>query len=323
MENLTLFDSTAFPRQQLAARLRGLAAEGIYFGTSSWKYEGWIGQIYSRERYVTHGRFSQKKFADECLAEYAEVFPAVGGDFSFYQFPSKSYWKRLFSVAPPHLKFGLKVPETITVKEWPSHARYGERGGRPNEHYLDAALFQKAFLEPLEEDAARIGVLIFEFGMMGKKHYENAAAFAADLGRFLTQLPAGWRYAVEVRNREYLDEPYFDTLRACGVAHVFNAWTWMPPLDAQARIEAAYTADFLVARALLRHGRTYEQAVKRFEPYDRLQEVNESARRGLRMLAERARQGRQLAFLFVNNRLEGNAPATIQAVVEELPSSSQ
>jgi uncharacterized protein YecE (DUF72 family) len=323
LENLPLFDATAFPRERLAARLRELAAEGIYFGTSSWKYEGWIGQIYTRERYMTRGRFSQKKFADECLAEYAEVFPAVGGDFSFYQFPSKSYWKRLFSVAPRHLKFGLKVPETITVKEWPGHARYGERGGRPNEHYLDAALFQKAFLEPLEEDADRIGVLIFEFGQMGRKHYENAAAFAADLRKFLAALPGGWRYAVEVRNKEYLDEPYFDALRERGAAHVFNAWTRMPPLDEQARIEAAHTADFLVARALLRHGRTYDQAVAMFEPYDRLQEVNESARSGLRMLVQQARQRRQLAFLFVNNRLEGNAPATIQAVVEELPSSSQ
>lgn len=323
VENLPLFDAMAFPRQRLAVRLRELAAEGIYFGTSSWKYEGWLGQIYSRERYVTRGRFSQKRFAEECLAEYAEVFPAVGGDFSFYQFPSKSYWKRLFSVAPRHLKFGLKVPETITVKEWPGHARYGERSGTPNEHYLDAALFRKAFLEPLEDDAERIGVLIFEFGTMGKKHYESAAAFAADLRKFLAALPGGWRYAVEVRNREYLDEPYFDALRGHGAAHVFNAWTRMPPLDEQARIEAAYTADFLVARALLRYGRTYEQAVKLFEPYDRLQEVNESARRGLRMLVEEARQRRQLAFLFVNNRLEGNAPATIQAVVEELPSSSQ
>jgi len=323
VENLPLFAEPVSPRERLAARLRRLAAEGILLGTSSWKYEGWIGQIYTRERYMTRGRFSQKKFADECLAEYAEVFPAVGGDFSFYQFPSKSYWKRLFSVAPRHLKFGLKVPEEITVKEWPSHERYAGRAGKANEHYLDADLFRRAFLEPLEEDADRVGVLIFEFGTMGKRHYENVEAFARDLQKFLRALPEGWRYSVEVRNREYLDEPYFEVLRERGAAHVFNAWTRMPPLDEQARIEAACTADFLVARALLKQGRTYEQAVAMFEPYDRIREVNESARRGLRMLIERARQRRQMAFLFVNNRLEGNAPATIQAVVEELPDSSQ
>ena len=34
-------------RTRLAERLRALAAEGIYFGTSSWKYEGWLGGIYT------------------------------------------------------------------------------------------------------------------------------------------------------------------------------------------------------------------------------------------------------------------------------------
>ncbi|MEJ5368821.1 MAG: DUF72 domain-containing protein [Bryobacteraceae bacterium] len=316
MENLELFGEAASPRERLAARLRELAAEGIFLGTSSWKYEGWLGQIYTRERYMTRGRFSQKKFENECLAEYAEVFPAVGGDFSFYQFPSRQYWQRLFAVAPPQLKFGLKVPEEITVKEWPGHARYGGRAGKANEHYLNADLFQRAFLEPLEPYAERVGVLMFEFGTMGKRLYESVAPFAADLRAFLRALPAGWRYAVEVRNKEYLDEPYFDALRESGAAHVFNAWTRMPPLEEQVRIEAAYTAEFLVARALLRHGRSYEQAVAQFEPYDRVQEVNEGARNALRALIERARQRRQMAFLFVNNRLEGNAPGTIQAVVE-------
>lgn len=322
MESLPLFAEPASPRERLAARLAELAAQGIYLGTSSWKYEGWIGQIYTRERYLARGRFSQKKFETECLAEYAEVFPAVGGDFSFYQFPSRDYWRRLFSLAP-RLLFGLKVPEEITVKEWPGHARYGGRAGKANEHFLDADLFRRAFLEPLEPYAAQVGVLIFEFGTMGRRHYESVEPFAAELRRFLAALPAGWRYAVEIRNKEYLDEPYFDCLRERGAAHVFNAWTRMPPLEEQVKIEAAYTADFLVARALLRHGRTYEQAVARFEPYDRVQEVNEGARSALRALVERARQRRQMAFLFVNNRLEGNAPSTIQAVVEGESSSSQ
>ena len=169
----------------------------IYLGTSSWKYEGWLGQIYTRERYFTRGRFSQKKFESECLAEYAETFPAVCGDFSFYQFPSESYWQRLFASAPSCLKFGFKVPEEITVREWPKHARYGGRAGLENENYMDARLLESAFLRPLERYGSRVGVMIFEFGTMGKRHYEGAAEFAADLRRFLRALPSGWRYAVE------------------------------------------------------------------------------------------------------------------------------
>lgn len=317
MENLPLFAAEPTFKEALGARLHALAGQGIYLGTSSWKYEGWLGQIYTRERYCTRGRFSQKKFESECLTEYSETFPAVCGDFSFYQFPSESYWQRLFAAAPPHLKFGFKVPEEITVREWPKHARYGGRAGLDNENYLDARLFENAFVRPLERYGERVGVMIFEFGAMGKRHYEGAAEFAADLRRFLKALPSGWRYAVEVRNREYLDEPYFDALRESNAAHVFNAWTRMPAIEEQVKLAPAHTADFTVARALLRQGRSYEQAVAAFQPYERIQEENPGARAGLKELIEKSKRKKQTAFLFVNNRLEGNAPQTIQAVVSD------
>lgn len=59
-------DGSAFDRAGLAARFRTLANEQIYIGTSSWKYEGWIGQVYSRDRYLTRGRFSRARFEAEC-----------------------------------------------------------------------------------------------------------------------------------------------------------------------------------------------------------------------------------------------------------------
>ena len=36
----------------------------------------------------------------------------------------------------------------------------------------------------------------------------------------------------------------------------------------------------------------------------------------MRILMRRAREQRTMAFLFVNNRLEGNSPLTIMAVTE-------
>ena len=94
----------------LAKRLRTLADENIWIGTSSWKYPGWLDQIYTRERYITRGKFSQKRFEAECLAEFAETFPIVCGDFSFYQFPSPEYWKKLFGSAPPGLHSKIVSP---------------------------------------------------------------------------------------------------------------------------------------------------------------------------------------------------------------------
>jgi uncharacterized protein YecE (DUF72 family) len=306
----------SFDRGALAAALERLSQQRIFIGTSSWKYEGWLGQIYTRERYARRSGFSKKHFEEACLAEYAETFPIVCGDFSFYQFPSEAYWRRLFGAAPARLRYAFKVPEQITVKTYPSHARYGARGGLDNPSFLDPGLFADAFLRPLELYRAQVAVLIFEFGTFSRASYAQAADFLADLDKFVAALPGNWRYSVEIRNPEYLGEDYFGCLRAHNVAHVFNAWTRMPELGMQLRTPGAFTADFTVCRALLRRGRSYEQAVNQFSPYEEIKDPNPEGRQALGDLIAQARDQRRAAFIFVNNRFEGNAPLTIAAVVD-------
>lgn len=205
----------------------------------------------------------------------------------------------------------MKVPEEVTAEVFPKHARYGPRAGSRNESYLNADAMRALFLEPLEPYASRLGPLIFEFGARGRSPRE----FSAALDPFLARMPEGFLYAVEVRNREYLQPRYFDCLRAHGVAHVMNAWTRMPVLSEQ--IALPLTADFTVVRALLRQGRAYEEAVHKFEPYDRIQDENPEGRDALRAVIKRMREERRAAYIFVNNRFEGNSPETIRAVVEE------
>ena len=72
----------------------------------------------------------------------------------------------------------------------------------------------------------------------------------------------------------------------------------------------------IVSRALLKRGRPYEDAVKLFAPYERTQEVNEPVRGALRELIDVALLDGDITFVFVNNRLEGNSPATIVAVTD-------
>ena len=72
---------------------------------------------------------------------------------------------------------------------------------------------------------------------------------------------------------------YFAVLREHGVAHVFNSWTRMPPIGDQLDLPGSVPGPFLVARALLRPGRTYDEAVDAFAPYDRIQEPNPKLRR--------------------------------------------
>lgn len=319
----TLFQASLFEDPQpplaaeLAPRLASLANQGIYLGTSSWKYEGWIGQIYSREKYLTRGRFSQKRFETECLNEYAKTFPVVCGDFSFYQFPSEAYWQHLFATSPPSLLYAFKVPEEITVLRYPIHDRYGARAGTVNETFLDANVFYEMFLRHLLPYRDRIASLIFEFTAFHRNTFDDRAPFPDQLDAFFKALPEGFRYSVEIRNPEFLTPEYFGSLRAHNAAHVFNAWSRMPDLTSQTTLPGAFTADFTVVRALLRRGRPYDEAVKAFAPYLHVQDPNPETRDAIRVLIRRSTLQRERAFIFVNNRLEGNAPESIHAIISD------
>ncbi len=312
-----LFDEPgAFDRAALAARLLSYASEGIYIGGSSWKYEGWLGQIYTRGRYLTRGRFSRRVFEADCLREYAETFPTVCGDFAFYQFPGEEFWQKLFHQVPDGFRFAFKVPEPITCKVFPSHSRYGAQAGQANPVFLDGKALREKFLQPLAPHRAKTAVLIFEFGAFGRRSFASLPEFLDRLDPFLAALPSEFRYAVEIRNPEFLEKDYFACLRAHRVAHVYNAWSKMPELRYQMAIPDSTTADFLVCRALLRHGRSYEDAVTLFAPYREIQDPNPEARISMRILIGRAREDKRILLLFVNNRLEGNAPMTILSLTE-------
>ncbi len=318
MPQLNMFDQPeplAPQAARLEPRLRAMADAGIRFGTSSWKYPGWIGSIYSPGRYETRGKFSKAKFEADCLEEYARIFPTVCGDFSFYQFPSSAYWRDLFDVLPADFRIGLKVPEDITVAVWPKHARYGNKAGLQNEHFLDVGAFKTLFASRLKPHADKLGPLIFEFGTFNKQVFPNPTAFIQALDPFLGSLPSGFQYGVEIRNPEYLTPAYLAMLASHNVAHAYNAWTRMPVLPDQAAIPEADTADFVVVRAILTRGRTHEEAGKEFEPFDKVRRPDETARAGIIQIARNALKLKKPAYVFVNNPLEGNSPGTIEAVL--------
>lgn len=310
------FGSFDLPRYR--RHLAGLAQLGLYVGTSSWKYPGWRGLIYDERRYLTRGKFSEAKFNRDCLAEYAETYRAVCVDAGYYQFPTEKYLGDLCAQVPEGFKFGFKVTDDITIKKFPGLARFGARAGTMNPNFLNPEMFRRLFLGPCEVFRSKIGPLIFEFSAFHKHEFEHGRDFIAVLDQFLAALPRGWDYGVEMRNKAWLVPEYFDMLRSHGVAHVFNNWTRMPSIAEQLAIEGSETADFLVSRFLLKPGRTYEQAVTTFQPYEKIQEMNEEARAAAKTFLERLLKKGRHGYVYVNNRLEGNAPLTIQEILRLL-----
>ena len=111
---------------------------------------------------------------------------------------------------------------------------------------------------------------------------------------------------------------YFAVLKQHGVAHVFNSWADMPSVKEQLALDGSRTnPNLCAARFLLKPGRKYQEAVDLFEPYDKIKEPNADARAaGAALVKEGVHAGRnKKTFIFVNNRLEGNALETIAAML--------
>jgi uncharacterized protein YecE (DUF72 family) len=307
----------AFERERIKQSAAGLAESGVFVGTSSWKYPGWNGMLYEESNYAWHGKFAKSRFEKNCLAEYAEAFKTVCVDAAYYTFPSAQYLAGLAAQTPAGFQFGLKVTDEITVKKFPNLPRFGQRAGGPNDHFLKADVFERGFLRPCETIRPRIGLLIFEFSRFYPADFEHGRDFVSGLDSFLAQLPKGWPYAIEMRNKHWLKPEYFDCLARHSVTHN-NSWTAMPSVGEQMALEGSRTNPGLVAaRFLLKPGRKYEEAVKAFRPYDQTREVNDEARQaGAALIAEGKKAANRKTFIFVNNRLEGNALQTISAMLE-------
>ncbi|MEZ5386440.1 MAG: DUF72 domain-containing protein [Prosthecobacter sp.] len=273
---------------------------------------GLTGLLYDEQRYLYRGKFAESRFERDCLEEYAQVFRTVCVDASYYQFPSPQYIAGLCAQVPDGFRFAFKVCDEITARTFPNLPRHGKKAGQRNPHFLDAELFRSAFLASCERHRDKMGLFIFEFSHFHPRDFERGRDFVEMLDGFLGQLPSGWQYGVEIRNKALLHPDYFAMLRRHGVAHVMNNWTHMPSVAEQWALPGVLTAErFTAARFLLKPGRTYEQAVRMFSPYNATKEPYEEARRVAAEIADsraKAAEARKTlpSFLFVNNRLEGN-----------------
>jgi uncharacterized protein YecE (DUF72 family) len=295
-------------------RIHRWASRGINFGSSSWKYPGWKGQVYNR-RYP-----NQKVFERECLAEYAELFPTVCADFALYDFPDPETMQLIHDQTGEGFTVSLKVTDRITIKRYPNLPRHGKNAGRENPDFLNLQLFEEAFLRPLEHLRQKVGVIIFEFSTFYPPSGITAVRFTEMMDAFLSRLPKGYAYAVEVRNSEFLTPEYLAMLASRGTAHVLNSWTRMPSVIEQISMAGILTAPFAAARGLLKPGRTYQEAVDMFSPYREIREKNPELRLGLAQAVQRCLADGRTLYAYLNNRAEGNSPKTIEGILDVLDS---
>lgn len=288
----------------------------IRFGTSTWTYEGWQGQVYRKQ-------YAKTTFARECLGEYCQYlyngepcFHTVGNDATFYRPPTPNQLLKYLNQIPEDFEMCFKVWEEITIPSYAKHARYGLKAGQPNPFFLNAKVSTDLVLIPHRDTKLEphTGPFLFEF----QRHGMSIEEFGTRLDSFFGQLPKDFQYAVEIRNAGLVGHDYRQVLKRHGVAHVYNHWSYMPSLADQHQRMEAFTAPFMVLRLLTPLKMSYEAAKKRAEPYNKIVGELPEMRRDTVELVKKAVADKRRAYVIVNNRSEGNAPLTIQALMKAL-----
>jgi uncharacterized protein YecE (DUF72 family) len=255
----------------------------LYIGTSAFTAAGWPGVFYPPDM----------KPADY-LTFYATRFNSVEVDSTFYRTPSKATVQGWARKTPDGFVFAAKVPQAITHEK----VLVG----------CDADL--KEFVQTMELLCDKLGPLLFQFGYFNKKAFASVDEFLARLRPFLKTLPKGHRFAVEIRNKNWLVPAFVELLREHGVALALidQSWVALRPAQWFEKFDPI-TADFTYVR-LLGDRKAIEEQTKIWEKViiDRSRELKE----WITVLRRLKVQG----YLFANNHYAGYGPGTLELFQE-------
>ncbi len=259
----------------------------VRVGTSAFTAKGWEQVFYP-----------QGLGASDYLSYYAEHFDTVEVDSTFYRTPSLQTVRKWCAQTPPQFRFAVKVPQVITHEK--CLAGCDEEFAR--------------FVETMEALGEKLAAMLLQFPYFNKKAFPKPAAFVERLAGFLPKLPKGKRFALEIRNKNWVSEEFLNLLREHKVAFALIDHPWMPrPAELFERFDPI-TAEFAYIRLL---GDRYgiEEQTKTWDKVivDHTREVQDwvgicqrLVRRGVEVL------------VYANNHYAGHAPATVRMIVEAL-----
>ena len=226
------------------------------------------------------------------LTYYATQFDSVEVDSTFYRTPGPSVVRGWYEKTPKGFIIAAKVPQVIT-----------------HEKVLKECETEfKTFLTAMENLGEKLGPLLFQFGYFNKKAFIGVNDFLARLVPFMKKLPKGRKFAVEIRNKNWLVPQFVEALRERSVALTLIDQSWMPrPSQIFDKLDPI-TSNFTYVR-WLGDRKGIEQRTKTWDEVivDRSGELSEWVEI-LRKVHKRKIQ----IFAYANNHYAGHAPATIE-----------
>jgi len=276
-ETLALFDAARemTDHQKLD---RPLSVPGLRIGTSAFTAAGWPGSFYPPELKPR-----------DYLAYYASKFNTVEVDSTFYRAPTASTVNGWYEKTPSDFVFAAKVPQIIT------HEKV----------LLDCEKEFEEFVDTMDLLDDKLGPLLLQFPYFKETDFSQTD-FLTRLRFFLKRLEGTTvRYAIEIRNKTWLDQRFADLLREHKVALVLQDQGWMPRPN---QLKFDYiTTDFAYVR-LLGDRKGIEKQTKVWDKaiVDRSKEL----RSWVSVCKETVRRGTP-TYVYVNNHYAGHAPATV------------
>jgi uncharacterized protein YecE (DUF72 family) len=242
---------------------------GLYLGTSGWSYADWEGSVY-RPGTPQASR----------LAEYVKHYATVEIDSTFYGTPRASTVSRWREVAPEGFLFAAKFPREITH----------------DNHLVGSRAAAESFVRMMEELGDRLGPLLVQlppsFDVEGMGVLED----------FLDALPAGFRYAVEVRHKSWVRSDLAKLLAEREVALALIDYPRMP------RMTGA-TAGFSYVRLL---GDRREFPKGHTEP----KKERDDDLSWWSSLVDRFLGENREVFVYANNHYQNHSPSTLRQLME-------
>lgn len=324
---LSLFpDIDAVDPAAVDDRIRDLAAElspRIHLGTSSWSFPGWTGLVYA----ARNGKpATEQSLARHGLAAYAAhlLLRTVSLDRTFYAPLTAPEFATYARQVPDHFRFVVKAPAAFTD---PSIRKSGSgEPARDNPSFLDGAGAAATFVRPcLAGLGAKAGPLVFQFPPLGHRMLGDLPRLTSRIAAFMTVLPRGPIYAVEVRDPQLVSREFAAALHHAGAVPCLAVHARMPPVAEQATAFGLAAADCplpLVARWNLHAGRSYEEAKADYFPFNRLVEEDPVSRAALATLARQAAATDRDVFITINNKAEGSAPLSVLKLAAAITSSA-
>jgi uncharacterized protein YecE (DUF72 family) len=157
---------------------------GLWVGTSGYAYPEWRGSFYP-----------EKMPTSKMLPYYAERFPTVEINNTFYRMPNAKLLEGWSAQVPEHFRLTLKAPQRITHQK----------------RLRDCADEVKFFLEVAATLGPKLGAILFQTPPYLRMNLEL-------LDGFLEMLPAGLVAAFEFRHASWMEPDVFSRLQAKGLA---------------------------------------------------------------------------------------------------------